>query len=59
MILIRTATTTELKELHCVKRPFKKERCIKQGKKGGNKIKAVIHMGQDHLVQHLIPVRIL
>lgn len=25
MILIRTAKTSELKELHCVKRPFKKK----------------------------------
>lgn len=60
MILIRTATTTELKELHFVKRPFKKERWEKKtGKKGRNKIKAVIPMGQDHLVQHLTPARII
>lgn len=33
MILIRTAKTSELKELHCVKRPFKKKRGKKQKKR--------------------------
>lgn len=57
VILIRTATTSELKELCSVKRPFKKRG--KNRKKEEKKIKPVFHIGREHSVQHLIPLRIL